>query len=251
MQPASLVFLPGFLCDARLFAPQAKAAAALGWTVSYGDLTGHGTIEGLAIDVLAAAPARFALAGLSMGGILALEIARQAPARLTHLVVMNATARADQKATLREVMAARVACGDLAGLARDDLAAGYFSALAGDPRAADLVVDMALSLGPTVFERQNAALATRPDQRSQLGSIVCPTLVIAGADDPVCPPFLSEEIAAAIPGAQLDVIARCGHLSTLDQPDAVTTRLMAFLGEGAAGHTVKAMASAEFGHTHA
>ena len=229
MRNQSIVFLPGFMCDHRLFTPQVDALSGQGIDCSVGDLTQACSIERLATQVLAAAPKRFALAGLSMGGIVALEICRQAPHRVTHLALMNTTARADAAGPARKKQLGRVAAGDLDLVIRDELKPQY---LAPENRTEDrlqILEQMGMALGKNVFCRQTMALTVRSDYRDWIGQIACPTLLIAGNDDRVCPVERHVEIQSRIPHARLKIIDTCGHISTLEQPDQVNDALLALL----------------------
>ena len=224
-----VVFLPGFLCDERLFAPQREALLKEGIASSVGNLTTAASIERLASHVLRAAPDQFALAGLSMGGIVAFEILRQAPERVTHLALLNTTPRADRSGPMRAKQLRRVLDGEFEGVLREELKPQYLAEQNRTPELLDLLLAMGRSLGSEVFRQQTVALMGREGSEDTLASISCPTLVLAGALDSVCPPRLHEEKAAALPDARLEVLPRCGHISTLEQPHAVARHLLNFL----------------------
>lgn len=229
MRNQSIVFLPGFMCDHRLFTPQIDALGALGIDCSVGDLTQACSIERLAKQVLDAAPNRFALAGLSMGGIIAFEICRQAPHRVTHLALLNTTARADAAGPARKKQLGRVAAGALDLVIRDELKPQY---LAPENRTDDrlqTLEQMGMALGKNVFCKQTMALTIRSDYRDWIAQIACPTMLIAGADDRVCPVERHIEIQSHISHAELRVIETCGHISTLEQPEQVNDALLALL----------------------
>jgi pimeloyl-ACP methyl ester carboxylesterase len=181
----------------------------------------------MAERVLASAPPRFALAGLSLGGYVAFEILRRAPARVARLALMNTSSRADAEgqadARARSIRAARI--GSFKGVTPRFLPTILHPAHAADPALAGIVLAMTERVGRVAFERQQMAALDRTDSRPLLSSIACPTLVVSGLQDRVTPPALQAEIAAGIPGARLETLEFCGHLAPLEQPDAVN-RLM-------------------------
>ena len=226
----SLVLLPGLLCDHRLWAGQLPVLEAWG-DVLVPDLTRADSMAGLAGQVLARAPARFALAGLSMGGYVALEIMRRAPERVTRLALVDTQARADGeegKARRRGLMAL-AAKGEFLGVAPRLLPMFLHADALADPRIVGTVQAMAASTGKDGFLRQQTAILGRPDSRPGLRAITCPTLVLAGRDDQVTPPKVQLELAAAIPDATLVLLPRCGHLAPLERPDAVARQLTGWL----------------------
>lgn len=224
-----LILLPGLLNDARLWTAQAEGLADIA-TCRVGDLTRAEDMRGLAESVLAAAPERFALAGLSMGGYTALEIMRQAPGRVAALALLDTQARPDSPEASRN----RRAQVTRAESEFEAVVAELYPKLvhprrAGDETLKSLFASMAHDLGPGVFARQQAAIMSRIDSRPFLPRIECPTLVLCGREDAVTPVALHEELAAAIPGAHLEVIEACGHLSAVERPEAVTNALRAWL----------------------
>ena len=229
MKRQSVVFLPGFMCDGRLFRPQIEALSRKGVACSVGDLTQACSIERMAQMVLKDAPKRFAVAGLSMGGIVALEIYKQAPERVTHLALMNTTARADAAGLARKKQLGRVAAGELDLVLREELKPQYLAPLNRTPERLELLEAMGVALGKDVFCRQTMALTIRDAYLETASSILCPTLVIAGADDTVCPIDRHEEIANRIGASQLTVLSNCGHISTLEQPEAVSGAILELL----------------------
>lgn len=220
------IFAPGLMCDDRLFDPQKPF---LGGTVA--DLSADDSIAGMAARLLKAAPERFILAGLSMGGIVGFEVVRQAPERVMGLALLNTSARADapRQSEIRHTQIARVNQGALRQVVLEELKPNYLGEEArGDQDLLDLIYAMAEGFGPPVFKRQSTALMNRVDSRQSLLAIQCPTLIIAGEEDEVCPVKLHEEMAAPIPYADLIVLPECGHLSTLEQPAHVTKALASF-----------------------
>jgi pimeloyl-ACP methyl ester carboxylesterase len=227
----TLILLPGQLCDGALWRYQVEALGGR-TDIRIADLTRDPSIGAMAERALASAPARFALAGLSLGGYVAFEILRRAPARVTRLVLMNTSARADAEgqadARGRGVRAARI--GSFKGVTPRFLPTILHPAHAADPAIAEVVLAMTERVGRVAFERQQAAAMSREDSRPLLPSIACPTLVVSGLQDRVTPPALQAEIAAGIPGARLETLDPCGHLAPLEQPDAVNRLMREWLG---------------------
>jgi pimeloyl-ACP methyl ester carboxylesterase len=226
-----LVLLPGTLCDARLWAPQLADLSDVA-QCGVGDLSGDESIAGLASSVLDSAPPRFALAGLSLGGIVALEVVRQAPERVVKLALLNTTSRPmrPDQAHVWEERIARARAGQMRAVVDEEILPGWIGA--GRGRKCDwwaTAEQMARSFSAEVFIRQARANLRRSDSRPILAHLACPTVVIAGRDDALCPVEVHEELAAAIPAARLIVIEQCGHLSTLEQPQAVTAALRDWL----------------------
>lgn len=212
-----LVLLPGMMCDARLFAPQI-AAFSQERSVHVAPIIAHDTVEALASEVLANAPPRFALAGLSMGGIVAMEIVRQAPDRVRKLCLMdtNASAETDAVKAAREPQIVAAKAGQLRSVMRDEMKPRYLTDGPKRQEILDLCMDMALGLGPDVFVRQSRALQTRPDQRETLLHVSVSTLILCGKDDTLCPLDRHILMRDLIPDAQLEIIESAGHLPTLE-----------------------------------
>lgn len=221
-----IVLVPGLLCTARLYAEQIPALWRFG-PVTVADHSRDDSMAAIARRILAAAPPRFALAGLSLGGYVALEIMRQAPERVAKLAVLDSRVGAELPAQT----ANRLPLIELAKTGRfAEIPDRLFPVLVhrdrlGDAALQSVVRAMAEETGPDAFLRQTQAIITRPDARPVLSAISCPTLVVVGDNDALTPPKLAEEIAAGIRGARLVVIADCGHLSTLERPDAVNQAL--------------------------
>ena len=228
--PAShVLFLPGLMCDRRLFARQIDM---LDVEATVADLTRHADFVAMARAVLQEAPTEFALVGLSMGGIVAFEIWRQAPERVTHLALLDTNPHPDTpaKKNMRLDHIRLAAEGGLRELAVESLKPVYLAeANRDDEELLETVLDMAIDLGPEVFERQSLALKDRADSAVTLPSISVPTAVICGDEDRLCPPSLHEYMAARIPGARLAIAPQCGHLATMESPEFVNQQLQQLL----------------------
>jgi pimeloyl-ACP methyl ester carboxylesterase len=227
---SSLVLLPGLLNDHRLWARQAEALAGT-LEVIIGDLTQDDTLAGMADRVLAGAPARFALAGLSMGGYVAMEIMRRAPERVERLALLDTTARPDlPEQTQRRKDAVELArSGGFDKIMPTMLPLLLHPDHLDDEAITGLAKDMARKVGPEAFARQQAAIMARPDSRDTLRSVSCPALVLCGAEDALTPPDRHDEMAGLIPGARRVSIPRCGHLSPIERPEAVAAALREWL----------------------
>ena len=226
----NLVLVPGLLCTKALWAPQIAALADIA-TITVADHMRHDTMAGIAKSILVAAPERFALAGLSMGGYIAYEIVRQAPERVTKLALLNTGSRADPPER-REKRLALIALAEREGATKAQaslLPVLIHKARLTDKALVDTVLQMGKDTGTEAFKRQQTAIMSRPDNRPLLPTIKFPTLVIVGREDALTPPALAQEIAAGIPGAKLEIIPDCGHLSTLERPEAVNRAMRAWL----------------------
>lgn len=225
-----IVLVPGLNCSSRLYAPQVPELWRSG-PVTVATHTRDDTMAAIAGRILRDTPPRFALAGLSMGGYIALEMVRQAGDRIAKLALLDTGARADPPEA-QEVRKQRIALAETGRFA--EMADGMWPMLVHPDRRADaalkrIYLDMCNDVGPEAFVRQQKAIMARVDQRPLLPSIRCPTLVLVGAQDELTPPHLAEEMAAAIPGARLLAVPDCGHISTLERPEAVTAALVEWL----------------------
>lgn len=222
------VLVPGLLTSARLYAGQIPALWRFG-PVTVADNTQGETMADLAHAILADAPPRFALAGLSMGGYIAFEIMRQAPHRVTRLALLDTSALPDrpEQTERRLAQIAKAEAGLLDEVADEQIPFLFLPANQ-DPMRAPYH-QMAHEVGTAAFIRQQRAIISRPDSRPDLPKITCPALVLVGEGDVLTPPERAAEIAGAIPGARLQVLPGCAHLSALEQPAAVASALQEWL----------------------
>ena len=230
MSKPSLILLPGQLCDSALWTAQVTALADIA-EIRVADLMRDDTVEAMAERVLADAPAIFAVCGLSLGGYVAFEIVRRAADRVTHLGLMNTSARPDtvDRSAERErsVRAARI--GTFKGVTAHFLPSILHPIHAADPKMADVVLAMTERVGRVAFEKQQNAAILRPDCRPLLPTIRCPTLVVGGKGDQVAPPILQIEIATDIQDARLEILDPCGHLAPIEQAERVNRLMRAWL----------------------
>ena len=228
MSLPALVLLPGMMCDARMYAPQIEALKDIA-ECQVGYLGGADNIADIAKQVLLNAPEKFALAGLSMGGIVAMEVARQAPQRVTRLALMDTNPwveEDDVKATRnRQIYAAEA--GQLEQLLRETMVPRYLA----NPYSllTELCVQMGLTLGKDVFIRQSIALRERVDQKNTLRSYKGPALVLCGRHDVLCPLERHELMHTLLENSKLKIIENAGHLPTLEQPKITTMALASWL----------------------
>ncbi|MEM7566618.1 MAG: alpha/beta fold hydrolase [Pseudomonadota bacterium] len=226
---APILLLPGMMCDARLYAHQTAAlASAIAWPAPREE-----TISDMAEALLAEAPERFALAGLSMGGILAMEVIARAPERVTRLALLdtNHLAEVPERRVARAPQIAAVMEGRLEAVMVEEMKPAYLAPDHPETSAIlRLVRDMALDLGPEVFRAQSLALRDRPDQTETLRGVAVPTLILVGAHDRLCPVSRHEAMRDLVPGARLRVLPDAGHLTPLEAPDAVTEALRDWSG---------------------
>lgn len=227
MEP--IVFIPGLLCTEVLFAPQIVAFADR--PIMVADHRQQNSIPTIAADILSKAPERFALAGLSMGGYIAMEIMRQAPERVSRLALLDTNPRADTpEQTERRHFLIKLTREKGFNKVPHLLYPGFVH----ENRLEDedlkaTVVEMANDTGPDAFIRQTEAIIGRTDSRPFLGNISCPTLVLVGDGDTLTPPSMAQEIHGLIPGSELAVIPGSGHLSTLETPGEVIAALSGWL----------------------
>ncbi|HTM46034.1 MAG TPA: alpha/beta fold hydrolase [Polyangiaceae bacterium] len=224
----ALVFACAHLTDERLFAHQVAALSATHDCHVYA-FRDHPTLGGMAVELLANAPPRFTLIGLSLGGYLAFEVLRRQRERIERLVLLDTRAVADTE-TLRQ--------GRLADIAK--VQAGGIDALIPElpgrwihpshrARLGDLMRSMARSIGDRGQFNQQQAMLARPDSHADLRTVSVPTLVACGREDTGTPLAEHERMRDCVPGARLEVFEQCGHLSTIEQPNVVTSALTSWL----------------------
>jgi len=236
MAKTPLLLVPGLLCSPRLFAPQIAGLAEVAEIVvpnwRKAPLAIFDSWARTARWVVDQAPAgKFALAGLSLGGMIAVEIMQIAAERVTRLALLD-TAMRSQTPAEQAIRRGRIRLAE----------EGHFELVLGlqmarfipayrlpDKALVDEVMAMCTETGVEIYKRQEALAAVRVDRRPDLPKIACPTIVVCGRDDAATPLFMSEEIAAAIKGSELIVIEQCGHLITLEKPDETNAILRKWL----------------------
>lgn len=224
----TLILLPGLACNEAVWRSQLQALAP--WKPRVADVhTRADSIPAMASLLLQENAGPLALCGASMGGMIAMEAARQAPERVARLALLGTDARADspEMIALRESAIALFAQGRAREVIAPNIAMAFHpdnaAALAGE------YLDMVLAAGDDQLIAQNRAVIARPDQRPHLPQLRCPVLVMCGEDDLLTPPERSREIAALVPHAKLVLVPRCGHMLTMERPDAVNAALAQWL----------------------
>ncbi len=225
-----LMLLPGLLCDGALWRSQVEGLSDIA-EPRVADLSRDDTMTGMANAVLEGAPERFALAGLSMGGYVAQEIMRLAPQRITRLALLDTSCRADtpEQRNRRLDFIAMTRHGKFKGVTKRLLPLLIHPDRIGDEELTDTIMKMAEHIGKEGYIRQQNAIMGRPDSTWDLGRIQCETLVLCGRQDALTPLESHREMAADIPHSTLSVIEDCGHLSTLERPEAVNAALRDWL----------------------
>ncbi|MGW0889596.1 alpha/beta fold hydrolase [Saccharopolyspora sp. NPDC002578] len=216
MADPTVVLVPGMLCDAALWAP---VEGALGLPVVHARIDAP-SITGMAEQVLAAADGPLLVAGLSLGAIVGFEVARLAPHRVAGFAALATNAAAPLPAQHQgwSRMARRTRAGDFAGVVEEVLPSMYSRP---SEAAAREFRGMAERIGPRRFLDQLAAQGTRVDARGALGSVRVPSLVVGGVEDALCPPEFHRDIAARLPGCELELVAGAGHLLPLEVPEVI------------------------------
>ncbi len=191
----------------------------------------HDNVQDMAADILSAAPPVFALAGLSMGGIVAMEVLRQGAGRVSRIALLdtNPLAEMPEVKARRGPQMAAVREGRLWHVMRDEMKPNY---LADGPRQGailDLCMQMATDLGADVFLRQSKALMDRPDQRATLSAYSGKSLVLCGREDGLCPVERHQLMHDLLSHSVLEIIEGAGHLPTLEKPNETTAALIRWL----------------------
>ena len=224
-----LLLIPGMMCDARMWG--GLPAALYPREVGHALPTDFDSVQSLAAQILQDAPPRFALSGLSMGGIVAMEVLRQAPHRIERLALLdtNPLAEVPEMQARRLPQIARVKAGGLTEVMRDEMKPNYLAQGPLKAEILDLCMDMAVSLGPITFLRQSRALAERPDQQPTLAAFNGPALVLMGTEDTLCPRPRHDLMHHLMPQSRFEVIDGAAHLPTLEKPTQTTAALRRWL----------------------
>lgn len=235
MTRISLLMLPGLLCDEQLWAPHAARLGDAGIRTHIADLTQDDTMAGMAERAVAPMPERFAIAALSMGGYVTFEILRRFPGRVSAICLFDTSARPDtrEQARRRRGLISFARVGKFHGVNPRLLPQLLHPDHLHDRAIRSAVMDMALRVGKDAFIRQQTAILGRPDSRPDLPGLAIPALICTGDEDRFITPDHAEEMAAAIPGAALRVVPRCGHLPPLERPDEVSDILLDWMAAAA------------------
>jgi pimeloyl-ACP methyl ester carboxylesterase len=228
----SVILLPGLACDAGLWSAQLPAMAARhAVRVSTVQQRADSLPDMAALLLRELPPGPQVLVGASMGGMVAMHAALQAPQRVAGLALLGTSARADtpELVRLRTEACERFAQGRMDEVLRANVMFAFHPDQANNPAMVDAYLAMIGRAGAAQLIRQNRAVMARPDLRPELPRIACPTLVAVGEADQLTTPEHAQEIAGAIPGARLHTVAGAGHMLTMEQPEAVTGLLLQWL----------------------
>ncbi|WP_126978730.1 alpha/beta fold hydrolase [Frigidibacter oleivorans] len=225
-----LLLIPGLMQDARVFWHQIITLSAER-PVQVASLGAASAVEDMARLALDHAPPRFAVAGHWLGALVAMEVLRRAPERVTRIALMdvNPLPETPQQAAAREPRLVKARAGRLAEMMLEEVPA---SALADGPQRTEVLAilqDMADALGPEPYLAQSRALVRRPDHQRTLRTARLPALVLCGEADTICPVRRHEFLAELMPHARFQLIRGAGHLPMLEQPEAVTAALQSWL----------------------
>jgi pimeloyl-ACP methyl ester carboxylesterase len=225
-----LILVPGLLCDDALWAPQLEWLSDIA-NISVGETQVDNRISAMAERILEAAPPRFALGGLSMGGYVCMEIMHQAPERIERLALLDTSGRADtaNQTKRREALIKLAMIGKFRGVTPRLLPLLIHKDRQTDTNLTRTVIEMARRVGQAGYLRQQTAVMHRPDRRAEMATYNLPTIVVCGRQDALTPLDLHEEMAGLIPHARLCLIEECGHLSTLERAHAVTALMRDWL----------------------
>jgi pimeloyl-ACP methyl ester carboxylesterase len=227
----TIMLLPGLACDAAMWRDQMDALTPFG-PVHVSDVhTRFASLPRMAAALLAEQPGELCLCGSSMGGMLALEVLRQAPQRVAALALLGSSARPDT-AELLKLRADAIELfeqGRMLEVLRANVGFAFDPQNARKPALVQTYLDMIVRAGAQQLIAQNRAIMARPDSRPLLPSITCPVLVACGTSDLLTPPECSREMAELIPGSRFELISECGHMLTLEQPARVNALLLDWL----------------------
>lgn len=223
-----VLLLPGTLCTPAVFEHQARALAACAPCVETVRFTTQDSITAMAELAITLIPPKRAavVVGFSMGGMVAMEIYRRAPQRVAKLALLNTNPHADLplRKTSRDLQLHQARQVGLEQVVRQRLLPNYL--YRSTTAIEKLIVGMAIELGVDCYAAQSEALATRVDSTATLQSITCPTTILGGAQDPLCPPEVQTHMQSLVPGSELRVVDKCGHFSCLEQADEVSATLL-------------------------
>ena len=231
--PPTLVLLPGLACDARLWDAQLPALpCAFSPRVSDVQVR-NPTVEAMAAAVLRENPGPLVLCGASMGGMVAMEAARQAPGRIAGLALLGTSARPEtpDMRALREGAIEFFERGELREVIEPNVFFAFHAAQAADEALVQRYLDMVLGAGAEQLIRQNRAVMGRPDARTHLGALRAPVLLMCGDGDRLAPPECTREMAALLPRAEVVWVPQCGHMLTMEKPGFVNAALNGWLGQ--------------------
>jgi pimeloyl-ACP methyl ester carboxylesterase len=226
-----LALLPGTLCNHRMWKHQVEALVDVAEPIVI-DTSLHDTLGSVADYVYAQVPKPFALAGLSYGGIVAFEVWRRYPDAVSHMALLDTTpyAASPEKREAQQRLVGMASLGEFREVTTDYLKdAMIYPGHRENMALRTEILLMAEEVGIDGFINQIKAQLARPDSTPDLASITCPTLVLCGEEDTLCTPEIHHELSRHIPNSLLHIISQCGHLSTMEQPEVVTSAMRKWL----------------------
>ena len=232
-----LVFLPGLAADSVMWQRQLDAMPAHLHAVVSDAHSRHSSLSAMAASLLQEQAGELILCGASMGGMLAMEVVRQAPQRIRGLALLGTSARPEAEAirALREAAIVLFEQGRVDEVLQANLPLAFHPGRAQDLVLQQSYLDFVMRAGAQQLIRQNRAVMARADARLHLAAVDCPTLVMCGDADLLTPPECSREIAQLIKGAEFVLLRECGHMLTMERPDEVNAALLRWLsGQGLA-----------------
>lgn len=229
----NLVLLPGLACDERLWEAQLPALPSVFQPRVSNAQTRNDSIEGMAAAVLREHDGPLVLCGASMGGMVAMEAARQAPERIAGLALLGTSARPEtpDMFALREGAIEYFERGELRDVIEPNVYFAFHPTQAADPVLVQRYLDIVLGAGAAQLISQNRAVMRRPDARLHLPSLRAPVLLMCGDDDRLAPPECTREMAALLPQAEVVWVPQCGHMLTMEKPDLVNAALNGWLAK--------------------
>ena len=224
------IFIPGLVCTADLFADQ-QAGLTHAVVPLVADTLARDSLADMAGAAVAMVDGPVVPVGLSMGGYVALEMARLAPERIAGLALLNTAYRPDGPERRQQRLATiEMAKSDrFRGVTRHLMKSFLSPAAMADEALVARVIAMAEAVGHDNFVLQQQAILNRRDQSDTLRGLAVPALVLCGSLDTLTPPDISREMAALAPQAELVILDGVGHLATMEAPERVTAHLNAFL----------------------
>ncbi len=230
-----LLLLPGLACDAEVWKHQARSLGEIA-TVQVVDYGASDSIQEMARVAVERAPERFALAGHSMGGRVAMEIFRSAPNRVLGLALLDTAYKPLQPGEAGEREKAErsgyvkiAQAQGMRAMARTWLQKMVHPSRLTDEPLVESIVDMLARKSPEIFAGQIKALLGRPDATPLLAAAHCPTLILCGREDAWSVLDVHREMALRMPNARLAIIENCGHMATMERPEAVSAALAGWL----------------------
>lgn len=224
-----VVFIPGHLCTHDIYAPQIASLGARAHLVA--DTMQDDTLGAMADRVLANAPDRFVMAGLSMGGMIAMEVMARAPGRVAGALLMDTDPNAarPKENEYRTKMMERVRAEGLHVFVDQFTPRLYGHSAEVSAMHLEDARAMMGAMPLDVFYRQSNALMTRRDMLPLMANVSCPVTVIVGSEDVICPPVVHRSLADSLPNSTYVEIPRCGHIASLEAPEDVNAALAALL----------------------